>query len=184
MSRMLTIRPCWLGVKWHFRRFTWHHTCKAKITRFVWSTVVYSLTRLIDMEYSESDVGNTNVPIGESLLDRTNRAIRQGIQPIRVRPCFHKIIFIQVLEFRRIQDRSPVSQRGQVKLAERVRWVTAVEGLFLTSWIISCKVMTVVLFGAALGDEDESSKRSCFTPHPARASQLRIAPGSQPRLYL
>ena len=52
----------------------------------------------------------------------------------------------------------------------------------LTSWIISCRVMTVVLFGAALA-VDEPSEWSCFTPHPASASQFRTAPGSHPRLY-
>ena len=55
-----------------------------------------------------------------------------------------------------------------------------------TSWIISCKVMTVVLFGAALDGEDEPSEWSewsCCVPHPASASQFRIAPGSHPRLY-
>ena len=75
----------------------------------------------MNMEYLGTGVRSANVPIGEGLLDRTNRPIRQGIQPIRLRPCFHKMIFIQVLEFRRIQDRSPVSQRGQVKLTEGVR---------------------------------------------------------------
>ena len=56
-----------------------------------------------------------------------------------------------------------------------------------TSWIISRKVMTVVLFGAALDGEDEPSEWSewsCCVPHPASASQFRIAPGSHPRLYL
>ena len=43
--------------------------------------------------------------------------------------------------------------------------------------------MTAVLLGAALADEDEPSEWSWFTPHPASASQFRIAPGSQPRLY-
>ena len=44
--------------------------------------------------------------------------------------------------------------------------------------------MTVVLVGAVFSDGGEPSEWSCFTPHPARASQFRIAPGSQPRLYL
>lgn len=52
-----------------------------------------------------------------------------------------------------------------------------------TSWIISRNVMTVVLFGAAFAGEDKLSEVSCFTPHPASASQFRIAPGSHPRLY-
>ena len=43
--------------------------------------------------------------------------------------------------------------------------------------------MTVVLFGAVLADEGEPSEWSCFTPHPASASQFRIAPGSHPRVY-
>src|SRR5258708_2967290 len=44
--------------------------------------------------------------------------------------------------------------------------------------------MTVVLFGAPLADGDEPFEWSCFTPHPASASQFRIAPGSHPRLYI
>jgi len=54
---------------------------------------------------------------------------------------------------------------------------------FPTSWIISCKFITVVLLGAVLAVEGEPSEWSWFTPHPASASQFRIAPGSHPRLY-
>ena len=55
-----------------------------------------------------------------------------------------------------------------------------------TSWIISCKAMSVVLLSATLSEEDEPSEWSewsCCTPHPMSASQFRITPGSPPRLF-
>ena len=49
-----------------------------------------------------------------------------------------------------------------------------------TSWIISHKVMTVVLVGEAFTEEGVLSEWPCFTPYPASASRFRTVPGPHP----
>ena len=53
----------------------------------------------------------------------------------------------------------------------------------LTLWIISSTDIICVLSGACELDEDEPGGAR-WTPHPAKASQLRIASDSQPRCFM
>jgi len=77
----------------------WHRTCRAKMTCFMWSRVVYSLEWVISVGSWTRYSCNAGAPIWKSLLHQTNHTIRQSVQPVRLRPRLHKMVFIQELKF-------------------------------------------------------------------------------------
>ncbi len=121
------------------------------------------------------------------LLDKWQRAFSESPKPFRGRHDLHQMMFIHVLQFCGVEDGAAVSDDREIELRDHVSTndIYLCAAGWLTLWIISSMDMMVVLSGACFepwpDEEVDGPEASCWTPHPAKASQFKTALGSQPR---
>ena len=163
----------------------WNRTCRAKMTCLMWSAVVYSLVWVMSETFRKI---RTRRKRRRTYLGKSPSPNRPHGPPNHsthragtTSPSGDSYSDIQVSMGPKSSSDESTQTNQTIRNGE-----AGFDGRMTqrpTSWIISRKFMTVVLVGAAFAEEGVPSEFSCFTPHPASASQFRTAPGSHPRFY-